>query len=61
MHSNTVNVTVRRKIGRCVMECCKCERKLGANDSFWQVGNLCLCQECWEAFCASEWWKEVQL
>lgn len=43
------------------MECCKCERKLGANDSFWQVGNLCLCQECWEAFCASEWWKEVQL
>lgn len=41
------------------MNCCKCERELEANESFWRVGDLCLCQECWEDYCASEWWKEV--
>lgn len=39
--------------------CCKCARWLTDDDSFWQVGNQHLCQQCWESICANAWWEAL--
>ena len=28
-------------------------------DDTWRIGSSVLCQECWEAYCANEFWRTM--